>query len=339
MQINSSLTALGNLLAQIQADNPGFASVTEAQLALQSVSAVTPDADGRNSVAVVSVDGYTDTASFTFTRLQLTDSIATAPTSISLQGTENADQVATIVAQALNLVADEVVISASFFNADGSITQPTANADGTVTGSLSVVADSGTALYVDGATISLTVNFPSVVVTPPAQPSISTIVTQTALSGFTAVTAPAASTDGTSSTTTTSTDGTTPATDGTSSSTTTTGTDGASSTTGTATDGTSTTGTTTTSTDGQTGTTGAATDGQASGGSTAATDGTTSSTTTTTTGASDGSSSTTPAEDGTSTPVASDGQAAATTTTATDGASAAPVAAGTDGTAAPSSSN
>jgi hypothetical protein len=46
MQINSSLSALGNLLALITASNPGFAAVTEAELGVVSTTAVTAAADG-----------------------------------------------------------------------------------------------------------------------------------------------------------------------------------------------------------------------------------------------------------------------------------------------------
>jgi hypothetical protein len=297
MQINSSLTALGNLLAQITADNAQWSAVTEAIAAVQSISAVTPDADGRNTVVVVGATGYSDTESFTYTRRGLGDSVNPAPTAISLQGTETAADVAKLVASALGLVQSEVSFNASFINADGTITQPAAAADGTVTGSIAIVSASGSLLYVDGSTLSLAVNFPSVVVTPPV-PTLAALTQVTALSGFSAAAAPVASTDGTSST-------------------------------GTATDGTTSTGgTTPPAADGtsSTGTTG--TDGQAAGGTTApAADGTGSAP------AADGTTptGTTPAADGTtSTPsAATDGTAAAGTTPAADGTTTAPAA--TDG--------
>ncbi len=291
MQINSSLTALGNLLAQITADNAGWSVITEAIAAVQSVSAVTPDADGRNTVVVIGADGYSDQESFTFTRRGLGDSVNPAPTAISLQGTESAADVAALVATALGLVKSEVSFNAAFINADGTITLPAAAADGSVTGSVQVVSATGSLLYVDGSTLSLAVNFPSQVVTPPAQPTLAAITTVTALSGFSAAAAPVtppASTDGTSSTGTDgqATGGTTPP----------------------AADGTSSTGTTPVAPTGD-GTTAPAADG-----TTPAADGTTAA-------------GTTPAADGTTTaPVAgTDGTAAPV---AADGSSAAPAADG-----------
>lgn len=229
MQINSSLTALGNLLAQVTADNAGWSVITEAIAAVQSVSAVTPDADGRNTVVVIGADGYSDQESFTYTRRGLGDSVNPAPTAISLQGTESAADVAALVATALGLVKSEVSFNAAFINADGTITLPAAAADGSVTGSVQVVSATGSLLYVDGSTLSLAVNFPSQVVTPPAQPTLAAITTVTALSGFSAAAAPVVppvtppAADGTTGTGTTGTDGqatggtTPPAADGTSS--------------------------------------------------------------------------------------------------------------------------
>lgn len=220
MQINSALSALGNLLAQITIDNPAFAAITEAALAVQSVSAITPDAEGANTIVVVAAQGYADTQEFTFKRLGLADSVATAPTAITLQGTETADQVKAIVSSALNLVGTEHSISATFLNADGSITQPTPAADGTVVGSLVVASNTGSLLYVASASVSLTVNFPTVAPAQPVTPSITSLVTTSNLSGFTAVAAPVAPaqpTDGTTpvapagdGTSTQPTDGTTP---------------------------------------------------------------------------------------------------------------------------------
>ncbi len=249
MQINSSLSSLGNVLALITDLNPLFSAVTEAALGVVSTSAVTADAEGRNTVVVVTAVGYQNSASFTYKRLGLTDSIAVAPAAISLTGTETADQVLSAVAAALNLVASELTISASWINADGSITVPTAAASGSVSTGLTVTSNSGSSLYVDGSTLALTVNFPSV--PPVTQPDINTLVVATALSGFDVVTPPVVTppaTDGTSSTTGTPTPAPAPATDGTSSSTPAPApapaTDGTSSTTGTpapapATDGTS----------------------------------------------------------------------------------------------------
>jgi hypothetical protein len=216
MQINSSLTALGNLLAQIQTDNPKWSAITENILSVQSVSAVTPDDAGRNTVVIVGAEGYADTESFTFTRRGLSDSVNPVPAAISLQGTETAADIAGLVSKALGLVQSEVSFNASFINADGTLTLPAAAADGSVTGSIAIVSASGSLLYVDGSTGSLAVNFPSQPVTPPA-PTLAALTDVTALSGFSAAAAPVApAADGTSSTGT-GTDGSTPAasTDGT----------------------------------------------------------------------------------------------------------------------------
>lgn len=203
MQINTALTALGNLLAQIQADNPQWSAVTENILSVKSVSAVTADAEGRNTVVVVGADGYADTESFTFTRLGLGDNVNPAPTSIALQGTETAADIAALVAKTLGLVQSEVSFGAGFINSDGTIALPTAAADGSVTSSIAITSATGSLLYADGSTLSLTVNFPSQPVTPPVTPpapTLAALTTQTNLSGFTAAPAPApaASTDGTS---------------------------------------------------------------------------------------------------------------------------------------------
>jgi hypothetical protein len=301
MQINSSLTALGNLLAQITADNAGWSVITEAIAAVQSTSAVTPDADGRNTVVVIGADGYSDQVSFTYTRRGLGDSVNPAPTAISLQGTESAADVAVLVAKALGLVQSEVSFNAAFINADGTITLPAAAADGSVTGSVQIVSATGSLLYADGSTLSLNVNFPSQVVTPPAQPTLAALTTVTALSGFSAAAAPTTppATDGTSSTGTTGTDGqatggtTPPAADGTTGGTTPPAADGTGSTTTTGTDGQA-TGGTTPAADGTTSTPSAATDGTAADGTTApAADGTT-----TAPAASDGATPAAPAADG-----------------------------------------
>jgi hypothetical protein len=218
MNINTSLDTLGNLLALIQDANPGFASVTEDQLAVVSIAAQTPDSEGRNAVATVTVDGYDDQGVFQYTRLGLTDSIATAPTSVSVSNTETQASITAAIAAALNLVASEITVSGAAINADGSVTPPAPNADGTVVASVTVVSNSASALYADGSTLSFTVNFPSVVVTPPVNPSINTIITNTALNGFVAVTAPVVTPPATDGTTPPAADGTTPpAADGTSS--------------------------------------------------------------------------------------------------------------------------
>jgi hypothetical protein len=211
MNINTSLDTLGNLLALIQDANPGFASVTEDQLAVVSIAAQTPDSEGRNAVATVTVDGYDDQGVFQYTRLGLTDSIATAPAAVSVSNTETQASITAAIAAALNLVASEITVSGAAINADGSVTPPTPNADGTVVASVTVVSNSASALYADGSTLSFVLNFPSVVVTPPVNPSINTIITNTALNGFAAVTTPVVTPPaGDGTTTTPPADGTTP---------------------------------------------------------------------------------------------------------------------------------
>lgn len=198
VKINSSLSALGNLLAAIVDANPAFAVITEAELGVVSTAAVTADADGRNTVVVVNATGYADTQSFTYARRSLTENVvAPAPTALSLTGSEKAEDVLAAVAKLLNLVPSELTLNASWINADGSITVPTPAADGSVTTGLSVTSNTASLLYVDGSAASLTVNFPSVPVAAPV--SITSLVVNAALNGFAAEAAPAApaATDGT----------------------------------------------------------------------------------------------------------------------------------------------
>jgi hypothetical protein len=190
VKINSSLSALGNLLAAIVDANPAFAVITEAQLGVVSVAGVTADAEGRDTVVVVNAEGYADTQSFTYARRALGDNVvAPVPTSLQLTGSEKAEDVLNAVAKLLNLVPSELVLNASWINTDGSITVPTPAADGSVTTGLSVTAKTASLLYVDGAAASLTINFPSVPAAP--TPSITSLVTNSALSGFAPAEAPA----------------------------------------------------------------------------------------------------------------------------------------------------
>lgn len=224
VNINPSLSALGNLLAAIVDSNPAFAVITEPELGVVSVSGVTADADGRNTVVVVNATGYADTQSFTYARRSLTDNVvAPAPTSLALKGTEKAADVLAAVAALLNLVPSELTLNASWINTDGSITVPTPAADGSVTTGLSVTSNTASLLYIDGSGASLTVNFPSVPVVQPV--SINTLVVNSALNGFAPAAAPAApvepvapaapATDGQSSVTPAAGTTTTPAADGT----------------------------------------------------------------------------------------------------------------------------
>jgi hypothetical protein len=211
MNVNSSLDALGNLLALIQESNPGFAAVTADQLTVQSITAQAADAAGRNAVALVAVTGYDDSAAFTFTRLGLADSVVTAPTSVSVSSTDTVETITAAIAAALNVVASEISLTGEAVNADGTITVPAAAADGSVSLAINVVSNAGSYLYADGSTQAITLDWPNVVVTPPVLPLISTIVTNASLNGFTAVTAPVTPPVTPPVVTPPATDGTTPA--------------------------------------------------------------------------------------------------------------------------------
>src|SRR5579864_7741939 len=74
MHINPTESAVSNLLALIVASNPRFSVMAEDALQVESVTALaTPDADGNDTVTVVSAQGYSHTAAFSYRRLPLTE--------------------------------------------------------------------------------------------------------------------------------------------------------------------------------------------------------------------------------------------------------------------------
>jgi hypothetical protein len=186
MQINASLSAIGNLLALIQESNPKFGSVTEDQLSVVSVAAQAADAQGRNAVATVSLAGYQDTAAFQYTRLSLTDNVVNPSLSLSVDpATMKAADVHAAVIGALALLDSEVKISSDAFAEDGSLVAPAEGQSASVT----IAANANSVLYADGATVAVSLVFPAPAA--PVVPSVGTLVDNAALNGFNPAQAPA----------------------------------------------------------------------------------------------------------------------------------------------------
>ncbi|MBB5409414.1 hypothetical protein HDG34_003355 [Paraburkholderia sp. HC6.4b] len=111
MQINTAESAVSNLLALIVASNPRFSVLTEDALTVESVTALeTPDADGNDTVTVVSGQGFSHTQPFSYRRLALAPGVPAFPPAILVtDGDEEADVLAAIGA-ALGLIASELVL-------------------------------------------------------------------------------------------------------------------------------------------------------------------------------------------------------------------------------------
>ncbi|WP_233874792.1 hypothetical protein [Paraburkholderia adhaesiva] len=85
MQVNTALSAAGNLLALIIASNPRFSVVTENGFAIDAVTALeTPDGEGNDTTAEVSAYGFTDSQIFSWHRLALADALTGSSLSISV---------------------------------------------------------------------------------------------------------------------------------------------------------------------------------------------------------------------------------------------------------------
>ncbi|WP_144106592.1 hypothetical protein [Paraburkholderia sp. BCC1886] len=178
MQINSQLTALGNVLALILASNPRFPATDESQLTLNSVTAQAVDANGKNAVANVSVAGYDDAVDFTYSQLSFGDATGQSAFAVTLETGAAASDILAAVAAAYGLIASELSL--------------TNEADAVAGGSVAVVdAAAGTPLYLAGPiSVSLTWQTPA-----PAPVTLASLVDSTVLDGFDVVTpavAPAA---------------------------------------------------------------------------------------------------------------------------------------------------
>jgi hypothetical protein len=177
-QINTALSAVDNVLALVNAANASQ-TLTSAQVTLSAPTIITPDADGRNTSVVISPaavgNGFVNSATITYARRGLTDSVASpvlSETNVDDSATD-ASVLAYFVAQ-LGLVASEVALV-------GSVTRPT---DGTAVSTVTIAANAGSLLYVDGSTQDVTLNW----VADPVD--LSQAISVTALSGFDAAPVP-----------------------------------------------------------------------------------------------------------------------------------------------------
>jgi hypothetical protein len=111
MQINTAESAVSNLLALIVASNPRFSVMTEEALKVESVTALpTPDADGNDTVTVVSGEGFGHTQPFSYRRLALAATVPDFRMAVTVSvGDDEADVLAAIAA-ALGLIASELVL-------------------------------------------------------------------------------------------------------------------------------------------------------------------------------------------------------------------------------------
>jgi hypothetical protein len=188
MQISTALSALGNLLALIQASNPKFSAITEDLLAVQSVSVQTPDEAGNNAVVVVAASGYTDTASFTYKQPSLTDAVGQSTFSIAPQPGAQAADIVAAVAASYGLLASELNL--------------TNESDAVAGGSVAIVAVAPGSLIYAPSTIAVALTWPAPAPAPspepapaPVEPSITSLVDNAILGGFDAVTPVAPATD------------------------------------------------------------------------------------------------------------------------------------------------
>jgi nitrate reductase NapAB chaperone NapD len=186
MQISTALSAIGNLLALIQASNPKFSVITEDLLAVQSVSVQAPEEAGNNAVVVVAASGYTDTASFTYKQLSLTDAAGQSTFSIAPQAGAQAADIVAAVAASYGLLASELMLT----NEDSAVAG----------GSVATVAVVPGSLIYAPSTIAVALTWPVPAPSPepapaPVAPSITSLVDNAVLGGFEAATPAAPATD------------------------------------------------------------------------------------------------------------------------------------------------
>lgn len=140
MKVNTALTASANVLAILNATNPGL-NATAAQVTL-GVPSTAAGAGGRNTsitVTAVANQGFSGSETYTYTRQPLTagSAIATAKAvDITILGDDTDAEVLTKAALALGLIESELTLA--------NIVRPV-NED--TPGSADVVASAGSLLY------------------------------------------------------------------------------------------------------------------------------------------------------------------------------------------------
>jgi hypothetical protein len=174
-KINTSLSALDNLLALVNAANTGQ-TITNAQVTAGAPSVKSDTGDGRNTtVALTAVggQGYTGAVSVNYTRRGLNDSVLSPVDSYTATTGTTAAALVTALAAQLGLVESELHLEDPA--APGT---PLSGAQSGNQATLDLVANAGSLLYVDGSlqAIAMTWQAPQV--------ALSSAVTVTDLSGF-----------------------------------------------------------------------------------------------------------------------------------------------------------
>jgi hypothetical protein len=174
-KINTSLSALDNLLALVNAANTGQ-TITNAQVTAGAPSVKSDTGDGRNTtVALTAVggQGYTGAVSVNYTRRGLNDSVLSPVDSYTATTGTTAAALVTALAAQLGLVESELHLEDPA--APGT---PLSGAQSGNQATLDLVANAGSLLYVDGSlqAIAMTWQAPQV--------ALDSAVTVTDLSGF-----------------------------------------------------------------------------------------------------------------------------------------------------------
>jgi hypothetical protein len=173
MQINTSLSALDNLLALINAANTGQ-TITDTQVTAGTPAEQTADGQGRNTnVAINAVAGQGYTQTVTYARRPLNDSVASPDFAVTETIGATAASIITALAATNGLVASELEL------------QDPANGNAVVTGAISnspatlnLVSITGSLLYIDASSQAVTFTWQE------PQVALTTAIATTALSGF-----------------------------------------------------------------------------------------------------------------------------------------------------------
>lgn len=171
MKINTTLTALANVYALVNAANALTLDATKATVG--APAARTPDANPRNTtVTLTAVDGggieAGTTVDVTYDRLGMGSGVVTPEFSFFTDGTTTLPSFKTAVATSLGLIEAEIDVTGTLPATEGETT------------TMVVAAKAGSLLYV--GTQNLTVEWPA------GEPTMAESVTVTQLSGFDPVT-------------------------------------------------------------------------------------------------------------------------------------------------------
>ncbi len=114
MQINTSKTAIQNILDLVNGKNAGL-NLTEAQVSVGVPSVFSEAENPRNSQVILTAlggSGYTGTKTIKYTRLGVGQGVAVLPSQVYVVGAETEAEIKTAIATALNLVEAEIEVSA-----------------------------------------------------------------------------------------------------------------------------------------------------------------------------------------------------------------------------------